>query len=87
MLDYSSEHVIPVSDVPKHVPGRPSLRTVWRWTEKGASRRQTRDPSGRRPASHFLGSDPSFSHRHQLPQDPIRVTFCASPTSDRAGGI
>jgi hypothetical protein len=36
MLDYSSEHVIPVNDVPKHVPGRPSLRTVWRWTEKGA---------------------------------------------------
>jgi hypothetical protein len=30
-----TEDVIPVRQVPKHCPSRPSLPTVWRWARKG----------------------------------------------------
>ncbi len=35
MIDLSSEHVFPVKDAPKHIPGRPSSAAVWRWVLYG----------------------------------------------------
>jgi hypothetical protein len=61
MFDYSSENVIPLSDVPKQVPGRPSLRTVWRWTEKRRSRAKLETMLVGGPASYFSGSCSSLS--------------------------
>jgi hypothetical protein len=31
----SNESLIPVSDAPKHVPGRPHIATIWRWIQRG----------------------------------------------------
>ena len=31
MIDLSSENVFPVNEAPKHIPGRPSQASVWRW--------------------------------------------------------
>ena len=35
MIDLSSENVFPVNEAPKHIPGRPSQASVWRWVLKG----------------------------------------------------
>lgn len=35
MIDLSTEMVFPVSEAPKHIPGRPSQASVWRWVLKG----------------------------------------------------
>lgn len=35
MIDLSNETVFPVTEAPKHIPGRPSQASVWRWVLKG----------------------------------------------------
>ena len=35
MIDIANETVIPIAEAPKHIPGRPSLATVWRWVLNG----------------------------------------------------
>ena len=33
--DILSEVAIPISEAPKHVPGRPHAATIWRWHQRG----------------------------------------------------
>ncbi|QDU47370.1 hypothetical protein Mal52_58990 [Symmachiella dynata] len=35
MIDLSTEDVFPVSEAPKHIPGRPSQASCWRWVLHG----------------------------------------------------
>ena len=35
MIDIGNETVIPIAEAPQHIPGRPSLATVWRWVLTG----------------------------------------------------
>ena len=35
MIDIANETVIPIAEAPQHIPGRPSLATVWRWVLRG----------------------------------------------------
>ncbi|HUG71771.1 MAG TPA: DUF1580 domain-containing protein [Pirellulaceae bacterium] len=35
MIDLQSETLVPVSQIPSHVPGRPHLATCWRWIQRG----------------------------------------------------
>ncbi len=35
MIDIANETVIPIAEAPHHIPGRPSLATVWRWVLNG----------------------------------------------------
>jgi len=35
LIDFETETLVPITDVPKSIPGRPCLRTVWRWIELG----------------------------------------------------
>ncbi len=35
MIDLNSETIFPVSEAPKHIPGRPSKASVWRWVLTG----------------------------------------------------
>ena len=35
MIDLSTETVFPVSEAPKHIPGRPSQGSCWRWVLQG----------------------------------------------------
>lgn len=35
MIDLSTENVFPVNEAPKHIPGRPSQASVWRWVLQG----------------------------------------------------
>lgn len=35
MIDIATETVIPIAEAPQHIPGRPSLATVWRWVLNG----------------------------------------------------
>ena len=35
MIDLSTETVFPVNEAPKHIPGRPSQASVWRWVLNG----------------------------------------------------
>ena len=37
MSDILSEAPIPISEAPKHVPGRPHGATIWRWHKRGIS--------------------------------------------------
>ena len=32
-----SERVVPISEAPQHVPGRPHTATIWRWYQRGIS--------------------------------------------------
>ena len=33
-IDPASETLIPLRSAPKHVPGRPHISTLWRWTRR-----------------------------------------------------
>lgn len=35
MIDISSEQMVPVNQVPAHLPGRTHCSTIWRWVNKG----------------------------------------------------
>ena len=35
MIDIANETVFPVSEAPRHIPGRPSQASVWRWVLNG----------------------------------------------------
>ena len=35
MIDIANETVISIAEAPQHIPGRPSLATVWRWLLNG----------------------------------------------------
>lgn len=35
MIDLSTETIFPVSEAPKHIPGRPSKASCWRWVLQG----------------------------------------------------
>ncbi len=35
MIDIVTETVIPIAGAPQHIPGRPSVATVWRWVLSG----------------------------------------------------
>ncbi len=35
MIDLSNETVFLVTEAPKHIPGRPSQASVWRWVLQG----------------------------------------------------
>lgn len=35
MIDIAQETVIPIAEAAQHVPGRPSVPTLWRWVLKG----------------------------------------------------
>ena len=35
MIDIQRETVVSISEAPQHIPGRPSIATVWRWVLKG----------------------------------------------------
>lgn len=35
MINLSTETIFPVSDAPKHIPGRPSKASCWRWVLQG----------------------------------------------------
>ncbi len=35
MIDIANDDVFPVSEAPRHIPGRPSQATVWRWVLTG----------------------------------------------------
>ena len=35
MIDIQTETVVPIAEAPRHIPGRPSLATVWRWVLSG----------------------------------------------------
>lgn len=35
MIDLSTENVFPVNESPKHIPGRRSQASVWRWVLRG----------------------------------------------------
>lgn len=35
MIDIATETVIPIAEAPQHIPGRPSLATIWRWVLSG----------------------------------------------------
>ncbi len=35
MIDTHHETLIPIADVPAHIPTRPHIATVWRWIQKG----------------------------------------------------
>ena len=35
MIDIYAEHVFPLKDSPKHIPGRPHISTVVRWAQRG----------------------------------------------------
>jgi hypothetical protein len=50
MIDFVKETVIPISEAPQHIPGTPSLATVWRWVLKGtrAGKLQSFCVAGRR---------------------------------------
>ena len=36
MIDIHSEQIIPIAKVPKHLPHRPNLSTVYRWIGAGS---------------------------------------------------
>lgn len=36
MIDTYEESLIPLSEAPQHIPGRPNLSTLYRWFQKGA---------------------------------------------------
>lgn len=40
MIDLLTETLIPIREVPKLLPDRPSLPTIWRWRNKGARGRR-----------------------------------------------
>lgn len=35
MIDLQTETIISVTEAPKHIPGRPSVATIWRWVLNG----------------------------------------------------
>ena len=35
MIDLKTENVFPINEAPKHIHGRPSIATVWRWSLYG----------------------------------------------------
>ena len=35
MIDIANETIVPIAEAPQHIPGRPSLATVWRWVLNG----------------------------------------------------
>lgn len=35
MIDTATENIIPIPEVPAHVPSRPHIATVWRWMQRG----------------------------------------------------
>ena len=35
MIDITQETVIPITEAAQHIPGRPSIPTLWRWVLKG----------------------------------------------------
>ena len=35
MIDIANENVVSIAEAPQHIPGRPSLATVWRWVLNG----------------------------------------------------
>lgn len=35
MIDIQAETIVSISEAPQHIPGRPSMATVWRWVLKG----------------------------------------------------
>jgi hypothetical protein len=35
MIDLLTETIFPVSEAPKHIPGRPSKASCWRWVLQG----------------------------------------------------
>lgn len=35
MIDLQAETIISIAEAPRHIPGRPSLATVWRWVLNG----------------------------------------------------
>jgi hypothetical protein len=37
MIELSAENVFPIAEAPKHIPGRPSIATVWRWVLRGCA--------------------------------------------------
>ncbi len=39
-IDINSETLIPLSEAPAEIPGRPSLCTLWRWRLKGVKGRK-----------------------------------------------
>ena len=36
MIDLQTEQIVPIAKVPKHLPHRPNLSTVYRWIGAGA---------------------------------------------------
>jgi len=34
-IDFETERCIPIGEAPKHIPGRPSLASVYRWMTNG----------------------------------------------------
>lgn len=55
--DFASEDWFPIAKAPRHFPGRPSLRTVWRWVLEGVG--------GRRLETIKCGSR-RFTSRHAI---------------------
>ncbi len=35
MIDIQRETIVSISEAPRHVPGRPSVQTLWRWVLSG----------------------------------------------------
>lgn len=35
MLDIHNESLVPVKDIPSHLPGRVHIASVWRWIQRG----------------------------------------------------
>jgi len=39
-IDHQNEQVISIADAAQRLPGRPSVRTVWRWLDRGCRKTQ-----------------------------------------------
>ena len=35
MFDFQTEETIPIAELPKQLPSRPHISTVWRWIKRG----------------------------------------------------
>lgn len=35
MIDIQTETLVPINEIPSHVPGRTHIATCWRWIQRG----------------------------------------------------
>lgn len=85
MIDMATEQLIPITDAPKHIPGRPALMTVYRWMKRGVSgvRLESLRIGGRR----FTSMEALSRFFHETTAAADRREVSAEPTHRRSVAI